>query len=406
MLYIIVFSGFCGGEPAHRIVKIRLLGKATLVALPALLLLAACAPTTLGPTVGQNEIAAEAAFQRKLYVEARIARVRRLANVSYPLMRGAADLCGRRVSYKIGVRSLTKSAAKGDLARAMRTVLKLRDAPTIIAVATGSPADRAGLRVGDVILSIGGKCPVDGDESTQSLPQLIAQSRGNPIIVKIARDGGENTVSVTPEKLCQYPVLLVDRQEVNAFADSKKIVVYAGLMRMASTDAELGLVIAHELAHNIMGHIAQKEANAATGAAVGLVFDVLGALAGVNTNGAFARLGAQSGAGAFSKAFESEADYVGLYLMARAHLDYKQAPAFWRRMATLAPVKNEAGIAATHPVTPKRFVLLRKTIAEIDKKIAEGAPLTPNIRKTRSVGAYADTGAVRGSQSCSFQEDC
>ena len=388
------------------IVKSRPFGKAALFASPLLIFLAACAPTTMGPAVDRGEVTAEAAFQRKLYVEARVARARRLANVTYPLMRGAADLCGRRVSYKIGVRSLTKSAAKGALAEAMRTVLKLQDAPTIIAVATGSPADRAGLRAGDVILSIDDKRPVDNDESAQSLRRLIANARGAPIAVKFARDGSENTVSVTPEKLCRYPVLLVDKQEVNAFADSKKIVVYTGLMRMAATDAELGLVIAHELAHNIMGHIDKKEANAATGAAVGLVFDVLGALAGVNTNGAFAKMGAQSGAGAFSKAFESEADYVGLYLTARAKLDYKQAPAFWRRMATLAPVKDKAGVAATHPVTPERFVLLRKTIAEIDAKIAKGAPLTPNIRKTLGAEVYADTGAVRGSQSCSFQEDC
>ena len=57
------------------------------------------------------------------------------------------------------------------------------------------------------------------------------------------------------------------------------------------------------------------------GAGVGLVFDILAAVAGVNTGGDFMRIGAEAGAGAFSQDFEAEADYVGVYLMARGGYD-------------------------------------------------------------------------------------
>ena len=43
--------------------------------------------------------------------------------------------------------------------------------------------------------------------------------------------------------------------------------------------------------------------------------------------------GAQIGVAAFSQAFELEADYVGLYILARAGYPTKNAAAFWRKMA-------------------------------------------------------------------------
>ena len=113
---------------------------------------------------------------------------------------------------------------------------------------------------------------------------------------------------------------------------------------------------------------------------------MLVALAGVNTGGAFSRLGTNAGAGSFTKSFEAEADYVGLYLMARAGMDYRAAPQFWRRMSTINP--KAISHASTHPVTPARFVLLQKTIAEIEAKQANKEALVPN-----KVAPVAPTGS-------------
>ena len=40
-----------------------------------------------------------------------------------------------------------------------------------------------------------------------------------------------------------------------AFADGTKVFLTRGMMRFAQSDEELALVVAHETAHNIMGHI-------------------------------------------------------------------------------------------------------------------------------------------------------
>ncbi len=142
---------------------------------------------------------------------------------------------------------------------------------------------------------------------------------------------------MVPEAACDYPVLLDKRDVVNAFADGNQIYITQGMLRFVDNPGELATVVAHELAHNMMGHRAAKETNMVAGAGVGLIFDILAAAAGVNTGGDFMRIGAEAGAGAFSQDFEAEADYVGVYLMARGGYDIDLAPNFWRRMAVIDP---------------------------------------------------------------------
>jgi predicted Zn-dependent protease len=132
-------------------------------------------------------------------------------------------------------------------------------------------------------------------------------------------------------------------------------------------------VLAHEIAHNTMKHMDAKRTNAS----VGSILDIAAAIYGVNTHGMFGGLAGN----AHSKGFESEADYVGLYLMTRAGLPIDDAPTFWRRMAANNPASIRGGYLATHPATPERFVALEQTIAEIRDKQARGEPLVPNRKR-------------------------
>jgi predicted Zn-dependent protease len=94
---------------------------------------------------------------------------------------------------------------------------------------------------------------------------------------------------------------------------------------------------------------------------------------GVNTQGL---MGALAGR-AFSKEFETEADYVGLYLVARAGKDYRQAAPFWRRMAAEHPDSIQDSFLATHPSAPERFISLEHTAKEIVAKASSGKKLLP-----------------------------
>lgn len=93
------------------------------------------------------------------------------------------------------------------------------------------------------------------------------------------------------------------KEIVNASANGKLVFIAAGKMRFANNDAELATMIAHELAHNTMRHIQKQQTNQTAGAAAGLVLDILAAVAGVNTQGAFSRAGSNIAGRSYSQEF-------------------------------------------------------------------------------------------------------
>ncbi|MGH8120151.1 MAG: M48 family metalloprotease, partial [Gammaproteobacteria bacterium] len=84
---------------------------------------------------------------------------------------------------------------------------------------------------------------------------------------------------------------------------------------------------------------------------------------------------------AYSQEFEAEADYVALYIMARAGIPLENSADFWRRISTNDPEAITKYFLATHPSTPERFVAMEDTINEINLKITGNTELMPNINK-------------------------
>ena len=115
-----------------------------------------------------------------------------------------------------------------------------------------------------------------------------------------------------------------------------------------------------------------------TNALGGFVLDMLiGVFTGVNTQGMFAKSFAQ----AYSKEFESEADYVGLYMCELSGYDISDAAYFWRRMGVKHPGTIAQNHGASHPSPPERFVSIESTIKEIEQKKLANEILTPNINE-------------------------
>jgi len=112
------------------------------------------------------------------------------------------------------------------------------------------------------------------------------------------------------------------------------LAVYTGIFPIAHDDAGLATVIGHEVAHALARHGAERMSQ---GLAAQLGANVLGAAAGGGPTGnlllAAYGLGTQLGVLLpYSRTQESEADHIGLILMAQAGYDPRAAPAFWERM--------------------------------------------------------------------------
>ena len=147
------------------------------------------------------------------------------------------------------------------------------------------------------------------------------------------------------------------------------------MVRFAKSDDELALIYGHEMAHILRNHIEAKKQNAGVGVLVGLI---ISAFTGMNV----AEITRDIGTKAWSQDFESEADYVGAYLTARAGYDVSGAAQFMRRLATLHPEAIHGRRGATHPSTVNRYLVLQQAADEIAQKKAAGLDLLPNLKGT------------------------
>ncbi len=180
---------------------------------------------------------------------------------------------------------------------------------------------------------------------------------------------------------CDMRVILSTKSKgLNAHADGTQIVMNADMVEFAKNDNQLAFILAHEYSHHMMRHVQSTQNNVVGGALLGTLLDALASSQGINTQGQIGKIGAQTALLSYSPEFENEADYIGLYIVARAGFKVEDAPQFWRQMAKV----NKQGIytRTTHPTTPERFVTMNKTIAEIEQKKAGKQRLLPNIRKS------------------------
>ena len=354
---------------------------------------AACTPpaTRMGE-IAPQQLQEEQLKQQELVLSSEIAAHNRLADVAYPMLKAAIPMCGKRISTTSRVLAINAYLYSKDYQPAARA-LGYGDTLTIVSVPRGSAADRAGLAVGDKVLSVEGAPTPVGKSAIRDFTKSITPAPTRPgntplppaptrlTVLRAADSTGaarQLTISIPPDTVCSYGTSAAKSEVLNAWADGKDITVTTAMMRFAGTDDELAVVVSHELAHNAMRHMDAKKKNATLGAILGATLDVAAASQGINTGGGFSQQGAQAGAMSYSQDFEREADYVGMYILARAGRPYADAPNFWRRMGQESP--GSILYASTHPTSAERFIRLDKTVAELKAKLASGAPLLPEAK--------------------------
>lgn len=166
-----------------------------------------------------------------------------------------------------------------------------------------------------------------------------------------------------------WEVTLFDDEAVNAFAlPGGKIGVYSGLLKVAETDDQLAAVIGHEIAH-VQAHHANARASTSTLTDVGLqvASAISGGTAGGNAMMAALGLGAQVGIlMPYGRSQESEADVLGLRLMARAGFDPREAVTLWQNMAK-AGGGQPPEFMSTHPSHDTRIKDLNEEMGKATK---------------------------------------
>jgi len=188
----------------------------------------------------------------------------------------------------------------------------------------------------------------------------------DPVVTEYVNRVGQNIVRNSDAQV-PFTIKVVDSDDINAFAlPGGFFYVNSGLILAADEEAELAGVMSHEIAHVTACHLARQQTrgNLAQMATIPLIF----------VGGAIGYAGYEAAGLAipmtflhFSRAFESEADYLGLEYMYKSGYDPNAFISFFEKIQ--AQEKKKPGTLSkafsTHPQTPDRIEKSQQEIATI-----------------------------------------
>ncbi|WP_187477345.1 M48 family metallopeptidase [Amniculibacterium sp. G2-70] len=165
----------------------------------------------------------------------------------------------------------------------------------------------------------------------------------------------------------QWEFALIEDKQLNAWCmPGGKVAVYTGILPITKDDTGLAVVMGHEVSHALAGHGNERISQA-------MIAQYGGAILGASISNAQLQsifqqaypMGSQVALLAYGRKQESEADQMGLYLMAMAGYDPRQAVPFWNRMEAASSGANKPPeFLSTHPGAENRIAGLNANMAK------------------------------------------
>jgi beta-barrel assembly-enhancing protease len=231
-----------------------------------------------------------------------------------------------------------------------------RASVAVSAVVPGGAAEALGIKQGDGIIAING---IDISsrkfvrqrrasarlEKLQNLLGGALDTKGTADIMLLTSDG-RKMVTLAPPAICASRFWVDTQSRLDAGADGVSVRVTEGLMAFtADDDAQLAAVVAHEMAHNLLGH---RQRLAATGKSSKQILKT-----------------------------EIQADRLSIWLMANAGYDTAAALRFIERYGR----KTDLGIlsARTHLPWKNRQDVMKQEIMAIQQSVAKNGLFPPPL---------------------------
>jgi len=269
-----------------------------------------------------------------------------VAAIGYRLVTANAELCARRV-VESGMTIGTLAQYDARYRAAAAATLGMTTASTVELVVPGSPADKAGIRARDVLVAADGTAfapvaprsdrgsfgPVDAAMAV--LDAALADGHAELVV---ERGGQRMTVGLAGAAACRSR-FQVAGDDLDAFVtDTIWIKLSPQVIDFSGTHDGLAAVMAHELAHNVLGHTKAKIASV-------------------------------------QRAQELQADRLMPWLMARAGFDPRAAAAVWRQFEA----KRVGGLFpdGTHPGWSARVAAIDVELARIAALSSRAGTIVP-----------------------------
>lgn len=221
--------------------------------------------------------------------------------------------------------------------------------------------------------------PAIGDVASSALTRAQERDLGRQMMAQVWRhlpvlddpqinaylqDLGQRLATHSDAPELDYHFFVLNIPTINAFAmPGGYIGVNAGLILSARNESELAGVLAHEIAHVTQRHLARRLQDSQRVSLQSTALLLAAILIGTQDSEAGTAAAAAGIAGSiqqqlnYSRAFEHEADNLGIRMLAAANLDPQGMPDFFSRLAEATRYQNRPPeYLSTHPVTENRIV--------------------------------------------------
>lgn len=176
---------------------------------------------------------------------------------------------------------------------------------------------------------------------------------------------GQRIAGVANRPDFKWEFRVIEKDVANAFAlPGGKVAVYTGILTYTQTEAGLAVVMSHEVAHAIARHGGERVSRSMI-AQLGLT----AVQVGLHNNDPAIMQGIALAYGVgvdlpFSRGQESEADHIGLVLMAKAGYNPQAAIPFWQRMEAGKGEQGTPEFLSTHPSGTTRIAQIKGWLPE------------------------------------------
>lgn len=293
----------------------------------------------------------------------------RLYNVAAPLLTNNTALCRGNARNLLGFTAKNKYSYPAEFANVAQS-FGFDERLQVTGVLPGSGADKSGVRRGDILLAVANKPLLQGPDAERQAAALLGPLMAGraPIKLSLLRNNMQQNLIVPLTLACAFNIELGNADNVNAYADGRRVLITRGMINFVKSDEELAYLIAKEMAHNSLGHAIRQRMVATMGSVID------------NLMRAHPDVVATAGSGGirpYPQDLDAAADNLALYMLLRSGYRIDDYSAFWQRVADQYPANIPNGYTALHPATAYRMTMIDKSIQTLKTKQTTGAPLTP-----------------------------
>lgn len=229
----------------------------------------------------------------------------------------------------------------------------------------------------------------ENQQGEEAYKEIISKEKvitGTPQ-AQMVEEIGRRIAAVANQPDFKWEFKTLQSDEPNAFClPGGKVAVYTGIFKYAQNEAGLATIMGHEIGHAIARHGGQRMSQqmATNAALAGLAIVGLSGLDNTKKTIAMAALGAGATYGIilpFSRKHETEADEIGLVLMAKAGYNPAEAVNFWDRFSKASGGKAPPEFLSTHPNSENR----REHLRELQSKVQADYEASPKIGLGRNL---------------------